>query len=550
MGRPRILLRGVGPDIEGLQWESDTLLRVGRLASQEVVLNDASVSRRHAELRITPIGWVIRDQGSSNGTYLNGIRLGEDEEKLHLNDLLQFGDLAVLVAEIDDGRQLEASADDNATAGTDTRLRLTASPGMNLKTSGSFLKVQAAAKNSWEDAVELVVSHSHQRLRQGKHLLTLLRAGYHLSTDDSLDRLLQSILNDTIEALEAQRGCIILADEFSGQLLCRSIAVTRKDLLRGNTYSRTLAHRCYHGGDSLLCRDVSNDIHLLSAGSVSTGAMASIICALLRTPRRRLGVLHLDRGPFQDPFTQDDFYLADAIAANVSVGIESSQLVEKERLLFLSTVQALARAVEARDSYTGNHTHRVCTYALLLARELRLPQSDCQQLQVGTPLHDIGKIAIDDSILRKPGRLTPAEFELMKSHTIKGAAILQSIPGLVPMIPIIRNHHERWDGKGYPDRLAGKQIDRLARIVAVADAFDAMTSDRPYRRGMPVDAVLEYLQQESGSHFDPECVQAFLRLRQQVKDLSLQLPRQEFQLGTYLEPAQLAILSNPEGWVG
>src|SRR5262249_39250942 len=151
-------------------------------------------------------------------------------------------------------------------------------------------------------------------------------------------------------------------------------------------------------------------------------------------------VLHLDRGPLQEPFTQDDFYLADAIAASVSVGIECAQLVEEQRGLFLQTVTALARSVEMRDLHTGNHTQRVAAYAMLLAQELRLSQQECNQIQIGTPLHDIGKIAIDDSILRKPGRLTAEEFEFMKSHTLKGAAMLQAIPGLAPMIPIIRNH--------------------------------------------------------------------------------------------------------------
>jgi putative nucleotidyltransferase with HDIG domain len=267
----------------------------------------------------------------------------------------------------------------------------------------------------------------------------------------------------------------------------------------------------------LLCRDVYSDDHLRSAGSVQHGAMASIICALLRSPRQRLGVLHLDRGPLQEPFTQDDFCLADAIAASVAVGIESALLIENHRSLFLNTVTALARAVEMRDLHTGNHTQRVAAYALLLARELGLSSAEYRQIQIGTPLHDIGKIAIDDAILRKPGRLTEAEFEIMKTHTVKGAAILQSIAGLAPMIPIIRNHHERWDGSGYPDGLAGEQISRLARIVAVADAFDAMTSERPYRAGMSTAAAFAELTRCSGTHFDPACVAAFLRVRPRLE---------------------------------
>ena len=134
--------------------------------------------------------------------------------------------------------------------------------------------------------------------------------------------------------------------------------------------------------------------------------MASVLCVLLRTPRKCLGVLHLDRGPLQAPFTKDDLHLADALAAHVSAGIESAQLLRKQRELFLATVTVLAQAVEMRDQYTGGHTARVTEYSLLLAKQLNLSPEDIDLIRIGTPLHDIGKIGIDDEILRKPGKLT------------------------------------------------------------------------------------------------------------------------------------------------
>jgi putative nucleotidyltransferase with HDIG domain len=225
----------------------------------------------------------------------------------------------------------------------------------------------------------------------------------------------------------------------------------------------------------------------------------------------------LDRGPFQEPFSEEDFYLADAIAASVSVAIESAQREEKQRDQFIQTITALARTVEVRDPYTADHTNRVTQYSLLLAEQLNLSACERHHLQVGTPLHDIGKIGIEDAILRKPDRLTPEEFELMKSHTVKGAAILEPIPALAPVIPIVRSHHERWDGQGYPDGLAMEKISVLARIVAVADAFDAMTSTRPYRPAMPMEKALAELAAKAGSHFDPLCVKAFLTVPQQIK---------------------------------
>jgi HD-GYP domain-containing protein (c-di-GMP phosphodiesterase class II) len=300
-------------------------------------------------------------------------------------------------------------------------------------------------------------------------------------------------------------------------LQLRAVTLAREKLYAKHHYSRTLVDRCFRRGESLLCDDVQTDFQLLTAGSVAHGAMSSIICSLLRSPRNKLGVLHLDRGPLQDPFDQQDFIFADALAAAVSGPIESAQLVAKQREQFIQTVAALGRAVEIRDRYTANHTNRVTEYSMLLAQELRLPAAECYQLQVGTPLHDIGKIGVDDAVLRKPSALTPEEFEHMKTHTVKGAAILETVPSLKPLVPIARHHHERWDGNGYPDRLSQDRISLAARIVAVADAFDAMTSDRPYRKAMSPERAFAELAAKAGSHFDPFCVNAFLALRPRIE---------------------------------
>jgi putative nucleotidyltransferase with HDIG domain len=201
------------------------------------------------------------------------------------------------------------------------------------------------------------------------------------------------------------------------------------------------------------------------------------------------------------------------------VGIESAQMQEQQRDLFVQVATALAQTVEMRDECTGNHTQRVAAYALMLADELGLSPAERQHVAIGAALHDIGKIAVPDAVLHKPGRLTGDERAEMQGHAAKGAALLENIPGLTPMLPVVRHHHERWDGTGYPDGLAGEAIPRLARVVAVADAFDAMTSDRPYRRALTADEALAELAALAGSHFDPACVEAFLRLRPRIDAL-------------------------------
>src|SRR5262249_47014395 len=157
-----------------------------------------------------------------------------------------------------------------------------------------------------------------------------------------------------------------------------------------------------------------------------------------------------------------------------------------------------AQTVGLRDTYTGCHTYRVRIYSLLLAEQLHLPHSDLERISIGTLLHDIGKIGIEDAILHKPDRLTARELEAMKLHTVRGAEMVATVPVLRPVVPIVRSHHERWDGGGYPDGLRGPAIPRLARVVAVADSFDAATSDRPYRKGLSVEAAFAEIEKGSG----------------------------------------------------
>jgi putative nucleotidyltransferase with HDIG domain len=526
MRPPRIVLAGVDHRLKGLRWEFDRSLRIGRQGNLDLVLRDYSVERLHAEIKHGGTRWIVRDLADNARfpTLLNGSALEGRHQELRLNDVLQLGQVALRVAELEYGERDDPQPkppDDSVTLKTPSGLF--AKPPGSAKAAGSGkpqsymdLEIETTAQHSWDQALEWVALKDQAPL-QGRAMLTLLRANHHLANLSSLDELLQSILNDAISSLGAQRGAILLVDPETEQLVLKaSAAPTLPTSIK--SYSKTLAERCFRRGESFLCQDTRADEAATSSRSVKYGAMASVICTLLRTPRKSLGVLHLDRSVFQTPFTAEDLYLADAMAASVAVGIECAQLVELQRDQFVQTVTTLARAVEMRDQYTGDHTRRVTDYALMLADELRIGSAEKYHIQVGTPLHDIGKIGIDDAILRKPGKLTPAEFEAMKTHTLKGAAILESIGSLNPMIPIVRHHHERWDGAGYPDGLYRDKIDVTARIVAVADAFDAMTSHRPYRPAMPPQLAFLELLSKAGTHFDPACVQAFMRLRGKIEE--------------------------------
>ena len=494
MGSPRIRLRGIGPELKERAWESDRHIRIGRLPSMEVQTGDPSISRIHAEVILDEKGWTVRDLGSTNGTYLNGLRVGPSGQRLHRCDLLQCGSLILFV---------EGMADH---------------PGVIADKPRYF--VEASARQSWEEAVDYLTLDDTRRTHPGEHLMTLLRAGHHFSHSASPEDWYRICLQDVALALHAQRGAIVLVGPHDDSLRVEAVYSAKPRRAKDVYFSRTATRRCLARGESLLCSNVKNDAELLDAPSVANGAMSSIICALLRSSRRHLGVLHLSRGFSQEPFTEDDLRLADAMAVNLSEAVESCQRVqEKREELFLQTVVALAQAIEMRDEYTGGHTRRVADYSLLLAEKLRLTPSEKRVLRVGAPVHDIGKIGVDDAILRKRDKLTAAEFNHLKTHTLKGAAILETIPDLNEAVSIARNHHERWDGEGYPDKLDGERIPRLARIVAVADAFDAMTSDRPYRRSMTPTEAFDKIGQASGTQLDPECAHAFTALRPRIEKL-------------------------------
>jgi HD-GYP domain-containing protein (c-di-GMP phosphodiesterase class II) len=182
----------------------------------------------------------------------------------------------------------------------------------------------------------------------------------------------------------------------------------------------------------------------------------------------------------------------------------------ENHLLFINSVRMLAAAIDAKDPYTRGHSERVARYSIGIGKNLSLPERDMRSLRISALLHDVGKIGIDDRILRKPGALSDDEFEVMKQHPAKGAAIMSGVAQLIDIIPGMKYHHEKWGGGGYPDGLEGEQIPMQARIVAIADTFDAMTTNRPYQKAMELNYVVEKIKSFAGTRFDPRVVEAFV----------------------------------------
>lgn len=238
----------------------------------------------------------------------------------------------------------------------------------------------------------------------------------------------------------------------------------------------------------------------------------SYICFPLKTPSRKIGVLNLIRSAGRDSFSNLDLEIVNVLASQASISIDNVRLYQNIHDNYLKTIRAFALAVEAKDEYTHGHSENVMKYTVVLAKKLGLSDSEIELVKYAGLLHDIGKIGISELILNKAGRLTNPEFDEIKKHPELGARIIADVPFLKALVPLVLHHHEFFTGGGYPSGIAGNEIPLGARILSVSDAYEAMTSNRPYRNALPQDVALDILKKESGRQFDPQIVKAFLEI--------------------------------------
>ncbi|HXA16581.1 MAG TPA: HD domain-containing phosphohydrolase [Thermoanaerobaculia bacterium] len=199
-----------------------------------------------------------------------------------------------------------------------------------------------------------------------------------------------------------------------------------------------------------------------------------------------------------------------SMSGAIETAIEQLRKAAHENhLLFINSVRMLAAAIDAKDPYTRGHSERVARYSIGIGKNIGLSEQEMRNLRISALLHDVGKIGIDDRILRKPGALSEDEFEVMKGHPVKGAVIMSGVAQLIDIIPGMKYHHEKWSGGGYPEGLTAEEIPMQARIVAIADTFDAMTTNRPYQKAMEINYVVEKIKSFAGTRFDPRVVEAF-----------------------------------------
>ena len=338
----------------------------------------------------------------------------------------------------------------------------------------------------------------------------LSRLGTAIVSYEGIDSLLELIVENTSAALEAQMGSLLLVDGEKQELEVKTSwsangqrpSAQRMKLGEGIAGWVAKEGRPMRGTGS----------HAAVGLSDGHGREGAVLCVPLVTRENTIGVISVLREDAKSQFTEDDQLLLANISSQIAVAIENYRLNLDIERTYVETIMALALAVEAKDPYSAGHSKRVGFYSRQIGELLELDEETLRMLNDAGVLHDIGKIGIKDEILLKPNPLTPDEEKIMQQHAVIGEAIVKPVRSLQRVVSLVRHHHERYDGTGYPSGLKGEEIPLGARILAVADTYDSMVTDRPYRKRLPVDQAKAELKKCAGLQYDPRVVEAFLTI--------------------------------------
>jgi HD-GYP domain-containing protein (c-di-GMP phosphodiesterase class II) len=345
----------------------------------------------------------------------------------------------------------------------------------------------------------------------------------HRATQMELSIVLNSSLNQrqvrkrAIEAvaklLDAEVGSLLLVDEKTKDLFFEVALGEKEEQVKQMRLKmgEGIAGWVAANNQPALINDVQNDPrYFRRAQTITDFITRNMVCVPVRAKGRVIGVLQGINKKDGGFFSEEDLENAWTLSHQVAIALENAHLYAELRETFLNTAEALASAVEKRDPYTGGHIKRVVEYSMSIARYMAPPLTDVEDLRLAAVLHDIGKIGIKDSVLLKEARLDQEEIAHMREHPLVGEDILMHIEQMKGVRKILRAHHERWDGKGYPDGLKGDAIPIHARIISIADTFDAITTDRPYRKAADWKTAVDEIKRCSGREYDPLLVKAFM----------------------------------------
>lgn len=388
---------------------------------------------------------------------------------------------------------------------------------LNAAESADVIRDVSRITQSLVEVEQAVVDQLKVRESQ---LGALMKIGRAINSSLGKRRVLEEVMDRLIELMHAERGFLMLKRPDGTLNFEIARGIDRISLGEEEfKVSSTIVERVAATGETILTTNAQEDPRFGSQLSVAAFRLRSILCAPLKIKDALIGVIYVDNRARSGIFQIQDQSLITAFADQAAVAIDNAQLFDdlqrKNRELeeaYQATLEGWISALDMRDKETEGHTQRVTVLTQRLARFMGVGDEEMVHITRGALLHDIGKMAIPDSILLKPGALTDEERELIKQHPQLAFDMLRRIEFLRPAIDIPHYHHEKWDGSGYPDGLKGEEIPLAARIFPVVDVWDALTSDRPYRKGLPHEEVKAHIKADAGSHFDPQVVDAFLAM--------------------------------------
>lgn len=344
-------------------------------------------------------------------------------------------------------------------------------------------------------------------------------AGIGAVINSSLDhkRVMDKVMDALIGLMKAERGFLMLKDD-QGDFQVQIARDVKHNVVSKDDFeiSKSIVRQVLENGEAVLTTSAKDDPRFGQQASVAAFSLLSILCAPLKVKDKLIGVIYVDNRAQKGIFTRDELELISTFANQAAVAIENARLYEELQTAYQATLEGWVRALDMRDKETEGHTKRVTLLTGELARRMGLDESSLVHIERGALLHDIGKMAIPDGILLKPAALTPEERILIEKHPVYAFEMLSPIKFLHPALDIPYCHHEKWDGSGYPRKLSGETIPLAARIFAVVDVWDALVSDRPYRKGLEPGDVKQKLRDDAGKHFDPQVVDAFLGMDDQT----------------------------------
>lgn len=326
-----------------------------------------------------------------------------------------------------------------------------------------------------------------------------------------IEDVLSSVFNNIVKTLKAEIGYLMLFDPGEEVLTIKRAHGLTKEVIKRTRIKmgESIAEMVAQSGEPMIIRRGTDALQ--NKGRKRYGYI-NCICALLKTKKRLIGIINLNRKRDSEPFTEDDLNLLSTMAHEAATAIENVSLYRDLREGYLSTVHSMISALEVKDPYIKGHSDAVARYAVAIAKRLNISPQGIETIEMAALLHDIGKIGIHEDILNKPGKLDEEDWKEMKKHPEIGLKILNGVNFPWDIRPVIYHHHERYDGKGYPAGIKGKEIPLGARIIAVADSYDSITSERAYRKGLSKKVAIKELERVAGAQLDPEIVGVFVEM--------------------------------------